>query len=73
MPDLLPWPPSLQPESSYPMSDLTTADTVATTMRLFPGAVIVPNTGCAHCQSCQLITETRVGVKTIHHPDCVNR
>jgi hypothetical protein len=55
------------------MSDLTTADTVATTMRLFPGAVIVPNTGCAHCQSCQLITETRVGVKTIHHPDCVNR
>ena len=52
------------------MSDLTTSDTVATALRLFPDAVILPNTGCIHCRSCQLITRNTTGVITIHHPDC---
>jgi hypothetical protein len=52
------------------MSDLTTDTTVADALRMFPNAVVMPNTGCAHCQACQLITATGCGVITFHHPDC---
>lgn len=51
-------------------SDLTTSDTVATALRLFPNAVIMPNAGCAHCQACQLITRNSTGVITVHGPEC---
>jgi hypothetical protein len=53
--------------------DLTTTDSVVTAIRLFPGAVIMPNHGCVHCSACQLITRTGTGCVTIHADSCPTR
>lgn len=50
--------------------DLTTHSTVKAALQLFPGAVVMPNTGCGWCAACQLITANGVGVVTVHDPKC---
>jgi hypothetical protein len=53
--------------------DLTTTTTVVAALRMFPNAVVMPNTGCTTCSACQLITATGLGVITFHHPACPSR
>ena len=53
--------------------ELTTTVTVATALRMFPNAVMMPNTGCTNCSACQLITRTGVGVITVHQDTCTYR
>jgi hypothetical protein len=53
-----------------PPDRLTTSDTVARALRMFPDSVILPNHGCNHCNACQLITRSGTGVVTVHAETC---
>ena len=52
---------------------MTTDTTVQAALRMFPGAVVLPNAGCNRCQACQLLTDNGVGVITVHQASCSYR
>ena len=53
--------------------DMTTDTTDQAALRMFPGAVVLPNAGCNRCQACQLLTSNGVGVITVHQASCSYR